>query len=72
MSKTKYNSETTITQAKCTKKQDEICKLFQDGKNEDKVCPQATRVLFLGSKVYLIMRVPATVRYEVTFFANML
>lgn len=30
MSKTKYNSETTITQAKCTKKRDEICILCQE------------------------------------------
>ena len=41
---------------------------FPRRQNADKVCPQATRVLFLGSRGHLIMRAPATVRYEVTFF----
>ena len=46
MSKTKYNSETTITQAKCTKKWDKICELCQGRLPQTKYVPRLLNFYF--------------------------
>ena len=46
MSKTKYNSETTITQAKCTKKWDKICELCQGRLPQTKYIPRLLNFYF--------------------------
>ena len=46
MSKTKYDSETTITQAKCTKKWDKICELCQGRLPQTKYIPRLLNFYF--------------------------